>query len=197
MTARDKTPAYTPQICLYQDWLRQNRGLQFDNYDALWRWSTTEINDFWQSIWDYFEMLSPTPHKAALSKNAMPGGEWFLGAQTNYAAQMFRHVDPAHQAGFKAIISQNELGVVKELSWPELRQQVASLALHLQAQGVKPGDRVAAYLPNIAEAAVALLATVSVGGVWSICAPDMGTNAVLDRFTQTEPKVLIASDGVR
>jgi len=197
MTNRDKTPAYTPQICLYQDWLRQNRGLQFDNYDALWRWSTTEINDFWQSIWDYFEMLSPTPHKAALSKNAMPGGEWFVGAQTNYAAQMFRHVDPAHQAGFKAIISQNELGVVKELSWPELRQQVASLALHLQAQGVKPGDRVAAYLPNIAEAAVALLATVSVGGVWSICAPDMGTNAVLDRFTQIEPKVLIACDGVR
>jgi acetoacetyl-CoA synthetase len=197
MTSSDKTPAYTPQIRLYQDWLREQRGLQFDNYDALWRWSTTELNDFWQSIWDYFDMQSPTPHTAALSKNAMPGGEWFAGAQTNYAAQMFRHVDPAHQAGFKAIISQNELGVVQELSWPELRRQVASLALHLQAQGVKPGDRVAAYLPNIAEAAVALLATVSVGGVWSICAPDMGTNAVLDRFTQIEPKVLIACDGVR
>ena len=197
MTARDKTPAYTPQIRLYQDWLREKRGLQFDNYDALWRWSTTEINDFWQSIWDYFDMQSPTPYKAALTKNAMPGGEWFAGAQTNYAAQMFRHVEPAHQAGFKAIISQNELGVVKELSWPELRRQVASLALHLQALGVKPGDRVAAYLPNIVEAAVALLATVSVGGVWSICAPDMGTNAVLDRFTQIEPKVLIACDGVR
>jgi len=197
MTNSDKTPAYTPQIRLYQNWLRDERGLQFDNYDALWRWSTTELNDFWQSIWDYFDIQSPTPHKAALSKNAMPGGEWFVGAQCNYAAQMFRHVDPAHQAGFKAIISQNELGAVKELSWPELRRQVASLALHLQAHGVKPGDRVAAYLPNIAEAAVALLATVSVGGVWSICAPDMGTNAVLDRFTQIEPKVLIACDGVR
>jgi acetoacetyl-CoA synthetase len=88
-------------------------------------------------------MQSPTPHTAALSKNAMPGGEWFVGAQTNSQPQMFRHVDPAHQAGFKAIISQNELGVVQELSWPELRRQVASLALHLQAQGVKPGDRVA------------------------------------------------------
>ena len=125
MNNRDQTPAYTPQIRLYQDWLREKRGLQFDSYDALWRWSTTELNDFWQSIWDYFDMQSPTPHKAALSKNAMPGGEWFVGAQSNYAAQMFRHVEPAHQAGFKAIISQNELGVVKELSWPELRRQVA------------------------------------------------------------------------
>jgi len=197
MTSRDKPPAYIPQIRLYQDWLRDQRGLQFDSYDALWRWSTTEICDFWQSIWDYFGMQSPTPYTAALSKNAMPGGQWFVGAQTNYAAQMFRHVDAAHAAGFQAIISQNELGEVKELSWPELRRQVASLALHLQTMGVQPGDRVAAYLPNIAEAAVALMATVSVGGIWSICAPDMGTNAVLDRFTQIEPKVLIACDGVR
>jgi acetoacetyl-CoA synthetase len=197
MTSTHTTPAYIPQIRLYQNWLRDQRGLQFDSYQDLWHWSTTEINDFWQSIWDYFDMQSPTPHRAALSKNTMPGGVWFEGAQTNYAAQMFRHVAPAHQAGFKAIISQDELGLVKELSWPELRRQVASLALHLQSLGVKPGDRVAAYLPNIAEAAVALLATVSVGGVWSICAPDMGTNAVLDRFSQIEPKVLIACDGVR
>jgi acetoacetyl-CoA synthetase len=197
MTSTHTKPAYIPQIRLYQNWLSDQRGLQFDSYQDLWRWSTTEINNFWQSIWDYFDMQSPTPHRAALSKNTMPDGVWFEGAQTNYAAQMFRHVDPAHQAGFKAIISQDELGLVKELSWPELRRQVASLALHLQSLGVQPGDRVAAYLPNIAEAAVALLATVSVGGVWSICAPDMGTNAVLDRFSQIEPKVLIACDGVR
>ena len=95
-----------------------------------------------------------------------------------------------------AIISRNEKGQQRELSWPELRRQVASLALHLQAQGVQPGDRVAAYLPNIPEAMVAFLAVVSIGGVWSICAPDMGTNAVLDRFRQIEPKVLIACDGV-
>ena len=94
------------------------------------------------------------------------------------------------------MISRNEKGRAVELSWPELRRQVASLALHLQAQGVKPGDRVAAYLPNIPETMVAFLATVSIGGVWSVCAPDMGTNAVLDRFKQIEPKVLIACDGV-
>ncbi|MGH6625265.1 MAG: acetoacetate--CoA ligase, partial [Burkholderiaceae bacterium] len=114
----------------------------------------------------------------------------------NYAQQVFRHVGPAHAAGFAALISCNEKGQLRELSWPELRRQVASLALHLKAQGVQPGDRVAAYLPNIPEAMVAFLATVSIGGVWSICAPDMGTNAVLDRLKQIEPKVLIACDGV-
>ena len=126
----------------------------------------------------------------------MPGGQWFTGAQANYAQQVFRHADAAHAAGFPAIISENEKGLHRELSWPELRRQAASLALHLQAQGLQPGDRVAAYLPNIPEAMVAFLAVVSVGGVWSICAPDMGTNAVLDRFAQIEPKILIACDGV-
>jgi acetoacetyl-CoA synthetase len=189
-------PPFTPQIRLYQDWLSEQRGLRFDSYDALWRWSTTELDAFWQSIWDYFDLQSPTPHQAALVKNAMPSGQWFTGAQANYAQQVFRHADAAHAAGFPAIISENEKGLHRELSWPELRRQVASLALHLQAQGLQPGDRVAAYLPNIPEAMVAFLAVVSVGGVWSICAPDMGTNAVLDRFAQIEPKVLIACDGV-
>ena len=190
------TPPFTPQIRLYQNWLRDQRGLSFASYDALWRWSTTELDAFWQSIWDYFELQSPTPHQAALVKNAMPGAQWFVGAQTNYVHQVFRHVKPAHEAGFLAMITENEKGQRSELSWPELLRQVASLALHLQAQGVQPGDRVAAYLPNIPEAAIAFLATASIGAVWSICAPDMGTNAVLDRFKQIEPKVLIACDGV-
>jgi acetoacetyl-CoA synthetase len=131
-----------------------------------------------------------------LEKNVMPGAKWFPGAQANYAQQVFRHVGPAHAAGFPAIISRNEKGQQHELSWPELRRQVASLALHLQEAGVKPGDRVAAYLPNIPETMVAFLATVSIGAVWSVCAPDMGTNAVLDRFRQIDPVVLIACDGV-
>lgn len=187
---------FVPQIRLYQNWLRDQRGLSFDNYDALWRWSITELNAFWQSIWDYFDLQSPTPHTAALVKNTMPGAQWFRGAQVNYAQQAFRHVEAAHAAGFAAIISRNEKGVHRELSWPELKRQAASMALHLKAQGVQPGDRVAAYLPNVPEAMVAFMATVSIGGVWSICAPDMGTNAVLDRFAQIEPKVLIACDGV-
>lgn len=194
---RPTAPApHLPQIRLYQNWLRDQRGLSFATYNELWRWSVTELDAFWQSIWDYFDFQSPTPHTAVLANNVMPGAKWFPGAQTNYAHQVFRHVQPAHQAGFLAVISHNEKGQRREMTWPELRRQVAAMALHLQAQGVQPGDRVAAYMPNIPEAMVAFLATVSVGGVWSICAPDMGTNAVLDRFKQIEPKVLIAVDGV-
>ena len=187
---------YIPQIRRYQDWLRQHRGLTFDDYDALWRWSTTELDAFWQSIWDYFDLQSPTPPTAVLADNRMPGARWFPGAQVNYARQVLRHVDAAHAAGMPAIVSRNERGLHRELSWPELRRQVAAVALHLQAQGVQAGDRVAAYLPNIPETMVAFLATVSLGAVWSLCAPDMGTHAVLDRFRQITPKVLIAVDGV-
>ena len=198
---------FIPQISLYQDWLARERGLTFDSYQALWDWSVTDLDTYWQTIWDFYALQSPTPHTAVLVEPEGQGGsarmidaKWFPGAQFNYVHQVFRHVDAAHAAGFKAIISHNEksLGTepARELSWPDLRQQVASMALHLQAQGVLPGDRVAAYLPNIPEAMIAFLATVSIGGVWSICAPDMGTHAVLDRFRQIEPKVLIACDGV-
>ena len=138
--------------------------------------------------------------KGADGDRSMITAKWFPGAQVNYVQQIFRHVDAADAAGFMAIISHNEksLGTTppREISWPELRRQVASMALHLRAQGVQPGDRVAAYMPNTPEAIVAFLATASIGGVWSICAPDMGTNAVLDRFKQIEPKVLFAVDGV-
>ncbi len=190
------TPAYTPQISLYQDWLARERGLHFDSYDAMWQWSVTDLNAFWQSAWDYFDVQSPTPHTAALAHDRMPHAQWFPGAQLNYAQQVLRHVDAAHAAGFMAIVSENELGEVRELSWPELKRQVASVALSLQGMGVQRGDRVAAYLPNIPETIIACLATMSIGAVWSVCAPDMGTPAVLDRFSQITPKVLIAVDGV-
>ena len=192
---------HRPQIRLYQEWLQASRGLSFDSYDALWQWSVTDLDAFWQSIWDYFDLQSPTPHSAVLAVNQMPGAQWFTGAQVNYARQVFRHVDAAAAAGMPAVLSHGERSLksgspARELSWPELQRQVASLALHLRAQGVQPGDRVAAYLPNIPETMVAFLATVSIGGVWSLCAPDMGTSAVLDRFKQIEPTVLIAVDRV-
>ena len=188
-------------MTLYREWLAQERGLGFESYDALWRWSVSDLSAFWQSIWDYFDMQSPTPHTQVRDGAAMPHTRWFTGARVNYVHQVFRHVAAADAAGFAAIISHNEeslgQGSARTLSWPQLRQQVAAMALHLRAQGVQPGDRVAAYLPNIPEAMVAFMATVSIGGVWSICAPDMGTQAVLDRFKQIEPRVLIACDGVR
>ena len=190
------TAPYIPQIRLYQNWLRETRGLSFADYDALWRWSTSDLDAFWQSIWEYFDLQSPTPHSAVLASNTMPGAQWFPGAQVNYVQQVLRHVQPAHAAGMPAVISRNEQGLQRELSWPELQRQVAALALHLRARGVVKGDRVAAYLPNIPEAMVAFLACASLGAIWSICAPDMGTHAVLDRFKQIAPKALIAVDGV-
>jgi acetoacetyl-CoA synthetase len=190
------------QIRHYQNWLQATRGLSFDNYDALWRWSVTDLDAFWQSIWDYFEIESPAPHTAVLGRRSMPGAEWFPGAQGNYAQQVFRHVAAAEAAGVPALVSHGEASLAngeapRELGWAEMRRQSASLALHLKAQGVQPGDRVAAYLPNTPETMVAFLAVVSIGAVWSVCAPDMGTPAVLDRFAQIKPKVLIACNGVR
>ncbi len=203
--AAKPAPPFTPQITLYRAWLKDKRGLVFDSYDALWQWSVTDLNAFWQSVWDYFDLQSPTPHSAVLVEASanprMIDAKWFPGAQVNFVQQAFRHAEAAHAAGFAAIISHNESSLgqrpPRELSWPAFRQLVSSLALHLRSQGVQPGDRVAAYLPNVPEAMVAFMATVSIGAVWSICAPDMGTNAVLDRFRQIEPKVLIAVDGVR
>ena len=196
MTAVHDQPPYVSQIRLYQDWLARERGLRFADYDALWRWSVTELDAFWQSMWDYLDIASPTAHTAVLARNVMPGAQWFPGARINYAGHVFRHVGPAHAAGLPAIVADNERGQRQEVSWPELRRRSAALALHLRAQGVQPGDRVAAYLPNVPEAMIALLAVASLGAIWSICAPDMGTPAVLDRFGQITPRVLIACDGV-
>jgi acetoacetyl-CoA synthetase len=190
------TAPNVPQLRLYQDWLRDTRGLAFDRYDDLWRWSTTDLDGFWQSIWDYAGIQSPTPHSAVVADRKMPGAVWFPGAQVNYAREVLRHADAAHAAGMPAIVSDNERGEVREMSWPELRRQVASVALTLKSHGVQRGDRVAAYLPNVPETIVACLACLCIGAVWSVCAPDMGTAAVADRFRQIEPKVLIAADGV-
>ena len=193
-----------PQILRYTRWLADTRGLHFDastteGYDALWRWSVSDLNAFWGSVWDYFGVQSPTPHGQVLAHEVMPGARWFEGAQVNYAQQVFGHADAAHAAGHPAIVFQNEAmqarGEMQEMSWPQLRRQVASLAANLQRLGVQPGDRVCAFLPNTPHTIVAFLACASVGAVWSVCSPDMGPVAVLDRFQQIAPKVLIACDG--
>ncbi|WP_312017136.1 acetoacetate--CoA ligase [Bradyrhizobium jicamae] len=190
------TAPYVPQMALYRQWLKERRGLSFANFEAMRRWSVTDIDGFWQSIWDYFGLRSPTPHSAVLASRKMPGAVWFPGASVNYARQVFRHVEPAHAAGLPALISSGEDGKLAETSWPELKRKAAALALDLKAKGVKPGDRVAAYLPNIPETIIAFLGTASLGAIWSLCAPDMAAPAVVDRFKQIEPKVLIACDAV-
>lgn len=197
-------PLPEPQITRYTRWLAEHRGLHFDagttdGYDVLWRWSVGDLRAFWGSIWDYFDLQSPTPFDTVLVDEVMPGARWFPGAQVNYVRQVFRHADTAHAAGHPAIVFQNEgmqqRGEMQHLAWPELRRQVASLAAHLKRLGVQPGDRVCAILPNTPHAAVAFLAVASVGAIWSMCSLDMGPVAVLDRFVQIEPKLLIAADG--
>ena len=193
-----------PRINHYLRWLAQQRGLHFDattteGYDALWRWSVTDLHAFWGSIWDHFGLHSPTPFDTVLANEKMPGARWFPGAQVNYAQHLFSHADAAHAAGHPAIMFANETmferAELLEIRWPELRRQVASFAAALKQMGVQPGDRVCAFLPNIPQTVVAFLACASLGAIWSICSPDMGPVAVLDRFRQIEPKVLIACDG--
>src|SRR5271165_2801169 len=146
-----------PQIRRYQEWLKANYGLGFEDYAALWRWSVTDLETFWRSIWQFDQIESPTPFECALCVDAMPGAVWFKGAQVNYARQVLRHVEAAHARGQPAIVSENELGQVREIGWRELKRQVASFALTLRGLGVARGDRVAAYLTNSPEAVIAFL----------------------------------------
>jgi acetoacetyl-CoA synthetase len=185
-----------PRITLYRQWLHTEHGLAFDSYEALWQWSVTDLRAFWRSIWQYFGVQSPTPYRTELVEPVMPGAQWFPGAQVNYAQHLFRHTDASHAAGHPAILFQSErFADPVAISWPELRRQVASLAAALRGMGVVPGDRVCAYLPNTPHTIVAFLACASVGAIWSVCSPDMGPVAVLDRFRQIGPKVLIVVDG--
>ena len=190
------TQTPVPQIRLYSDWLAETHGQTFASFEELYRWSVDDLQGFWRSIWEYDGIESPTPVSQVLSADAMPGARWFDGAQVNYARHAFRHVEAADAAGQPAIVAIDERGTCVTLSWAELRRQSAALALALRARGIGPGDRVAAYLPNIPAAVVGLLACASIGAIWTLCSPDMGTNAVLDRWKQTAPKALIAVDGV-
>lgn len=199
-----RMPLPEPRIQTYLRWLAEHRQLHFsadtyDHYDALWRWSVSDLPAFWGSLWSYFDLQSPTAWRSVVSHETMPGARWFEGASVNYAQQVFRHVDTAHATGHPAIVFQNERlsdrGELQTTSWPELRRQVASLAHHFRELGVQPGDRIAAYLPNTPQTAVAFLAAASVGAIWSICSPDMGPVAVLDRLRQIEPVLIVAVDG--
>jgi acetoacetyl-CoA synthetase len=194
-----KNPAWQPsaaairaaKITAFTEWLAAERGRHFTDYDALWRWSVDDLEGFWGAVWDYFAIPSATPRSRVLADACMPGAQWFPGVTMNYVEQALRHVTPNRPA----IISRNEAGVDRELGWPDLQRQVGALAASLRGMGVRRGDRVVAYLPNIPETVVAFLAVASLGAIWSACSPDMGRIAVLDRFRQIAPKVLIAVDG--
>ena len=177
----------------YMRWLETERGRAFGDYAELWKWSVTELEEFWSSIWDFFEVRASSPYSEVLAERTMPGARWFTGAELNYAEHLFR--DKRHDD--VAVLHAAELRELDELSWGELRDQVARVAAGLRDIGVVRGDRVVAYMPNVPEALVAFLAAASVGAIWSSCSPDFGAGSVVDRFAQIEPKVLFTVDGYR
>lgn len=189
-TPDDKTREHA-HLTRYMRWLKEHKRLSLDHYPALWAWSAEHPEAFWETVWEYFGVISHTPYERVLSGYEMPGAHWFEGATLNYAEHVFRCKSPERPA----LIFQNERGQSGQLSWAELERQAAALAQFLRQSGVQRGDRVAAYLPNTPHAAIAVLATMSIGSVWSSCSPDFGVSSVVDRFAQIEPKVLIAVDG--
>ena len=167
--------------------------MRFGSYQELWRWSVAELEEFWQSIAEFFDVRFHEPPSGVLGRREMPGAEWFPGSTVNYAEHIFRGKDPAAVAVRHA----SELRELGEWTWSELREQTGAIAAGLRELGVGEGDRVAAYLPNIPETVAAFLACASLGAIWSSAAPEFGARSVIDRFSQIEPKVLLAIDGYR
>ncbi len=180
-------------LTAYMRWLHQRYGLSFADYEALWRWSVSDLEAFWASIWGFFGVRASQPYERVLARREMPGAQWFAGAQLNYAEHAFRD----RGEGELAISFADERGALEQWSWGRLREETERIAEGLRELGVAPGERVVAFMPNIPEAIAAFLAVASIGAVWSSCSPDFGARGVLDRFAQIEPAVLLAVDGYR
>ena len=180
-------------ISRFARWLEQERGVATAGYDELWRWSVDDVEGFWQAIWDYFGVEADTPAEHVLGDRTMPGARWFPGARLSYAA----HVLMDRDRNSVAVQHASELAGLQTWTWGELIDRTAAIAGGLRALGVGPGDRVAAYLPNLPDTVAAFLACASIGTVWSTAAPEFGARAVIDRFAQIGPKVLLAVDGYR
>jgi len=185
----------TTRIGVYLDWLWRERGLRFADYDELLRWSTSDLDAFWGSIWDHFEVSSETHSGPALADDTMPGARWFPGAHLNWAEHCLRL---AGRLGTDTVlVARSQTRDRMSLTADELRAEVGRVRAGLQRLGVGRGDRVVAYLPNVPEAVVGLLATASLGAIWASCPPEFGVPSVVDRFSQVDPKVLFAIDGYR
>lgn len=199
--ARAEAPLWEPSegslrattLSRYLDWLADRRGLRFTTYHDLWRWSVDDLDGFWASVWEFFGLDSVSGYEQVLADDRMPGARWFTGARLNFAERCLA----SGRDEKTAVLAIDEDGTRTETSYADLRRQVGVLAATLRASGVRPGDSVAGYLPNICEAVVAMLAAASVGAVWTAASPDFGTTSVLDRFGQAEPVVLFAADGYR
>jgi acetoacetyl-CoA synthetase len=189
----DRDTVERANLTAYMRWLRDSRGIELADYHALWRWSVDNLEDFWASVWDFYGLSEVSGYDEVLTTQRMPGARWFTGARVNFARECLR---PGGDDA-PALVAVREGGVPEETTWAELRAQVAAMAAWLREAGVQPGDRVAGYVPNIPQAVVALLATASVGAVWTASSPDFGTPSVLARLQQVDPVVLVAADGYR
>ena len=185
----------TSRVGRYLDWLQSSGGPRLRSYDEAWRWSVDQPGRFWRSIWEHFDVIARDQPIGDLVDARMPGARWFPGATLNYAEHALRL--PGRRDADVVVIGRSQTRGSTDLTAAELRDAVARCRLGLRRLGVRRGDRVAAYLPNIPETVVALLAAASLGAIWSSCAPEFGTRAVIDRFGQIEPRVLLAIDGYR
>jgi acetoacetyl-CoA synthetase len=183
----------------FMSWAGERRGARFIGYDELWRWSVDELEDFWAAVWEFCGVRASRPYEQVLDSRRMPGARWFSGAHLNYAENLLLGpvTGPARDPDGVAVVHASELRECSELTWRELQAQVAAATAGLRALGVQRGDRVVAYMPNIPETLVALLAVTSLGAIWSSAAPEFGARSVIDRFAQIEPTVLLTVDGYR
>ena len=178
-------------ITAYMRWLKKEKKLDFETYTQLWQWSVKELESFWQSLWEYFQIEASQSYDQVLEERKMPQANWFSGSKLNYAQHIFRNRTEQRPA----LIFQSETQSLKEVSWAELGQNVAGIAAGLRHLGVQRGDRVVSLMPNIPETVIAFLACASIGAIWSSCSPDFGMRSITDRFKQIQPKVLFVVDG--
>jgi acetoacetyl-CoA synthetase len=178
----------------FMGWLREQRSVDLTSHDELWRWSVTELEQFWSAVWDYFGVVAHAPHTAVLESREMPGARWFPGARLNYVEHALGLAEDTDRL---AVLGRSQTRPDVDLTFGELRDQVARARAALLELGVRRGDRVVGYLPNCPEALVAFLATASIGAIWASCATEFGPRSVVDRLAQVEPVVLLVAGGYR
>lgn len=188
--------AQSSNVAAYIAWLNGDGRVRVDDYEQLRQWSVADVEAFWGSLWDYFGIVSSEPYERVLGSLAMPGTQWFAGSRVNYAEHLLRHARTA-AADETAIHHLSEIRPLARMTWRELAGQVRVVGTRLRELGITPGDRVAAYLPTVPETAIAMIATIAIGAVWSSAAPEFGVRTVTERFAQIEPKLLLVADGYR
>jgi acetoacetyl-CoA synthetase len=179
-------------VTRYLGWLKTTKGLAFASYEELWRWSVTDVETFWATMLEFFQVIAPRRDSRVLADRQVMGARWFPGVELNYAEHALRRRDAR-----PAVVFRSEGRALSTLTFGDLYRQTAVVASALKELGVHRGDRIVAYMPNIPETLIAFLATASLGAIWSSCPPEFGTRSVLDRFQQIEPRVLFAVDGYR